>query len=895
MLLKFVLIKLIRIIMKKSTNEIRQKFLNFFEKKRHVIIPSSSLVPYNDPTLLFTNAGMNQFKDFFLGQKKSNHPRIATIQRCLRTGGKHNDLENVGYTSKHHTFFEMLGNFSFGDYFKKEAISYAWELLTSQNWFNIPQNKLWITVYENDNETYEIWKNIIKVPPERIIRIGDKNNLKYNSENFWQMGDTGPCGPCTEIFYDYGAQILKNSLEFLENKNNRFVEIWNIVFIQFNRISKTKIISLPNKCIDTGMGLERISAVLQDVYSNYNIDIFQKLIKNISQYTIIKDLNNVSLKIIADHIRSCAYIIADNISPSNEYRGYVLRRIIRRALRHGHKIGIKENFFYKLVSNLISVMGDAGDILRQKQEKIEKILETEEIQFSHTLDKGLKILHSEIEKTHDHILSGKTAFYLYDTFGFPIDLTADVCREKNIKIDYISYESYKKKQREQSNIRKKFYKNYNEDIIVNNTCVFQGYKQYKVKSLVQFIFVKNVSVKKIMPNEDGIIFLDTTSFYAESGGQISDIGRLYNEESCFIVQNTKKYGKTVGHIGKLISGIIKVNNYLYSEIDRDYRHSIELNHSATHLLHAALRKIFGENISQKGSLVTDTHLRFDFSHHKSIERAQIQQIEYIVNMQIRNNILIKIKELNLEEAKKQQAIALFENQYQSIVRVVFINNFSIELCGGTHVKRTGEIGLFKIINQSSVASGIKRIEAVTGQKAIDYLHKKDNYLEDISLFLNCNSFYIKEKIKKLTVTITDLEKKISILQEKENISHIKQLIKNIDYVQDIKFIKNIFYNYEHKLMKKIVYQLKKELKNSIIILININNNHFTIVIGITKNLINDITAIKIMNIIMKETNGKGGGKKDIAEGGGVNTKKLSIVLKNIKVWIDTQLKKNNYL
>ncbi|CAL4326461.1 alanine--tRNA ligase [Buchnera aphidicola] len=877
--------------MNTTTNKIRQDFLNFFEKKGHVIIPSSSLIPYNDSTLLFTNAGMNQFKEIFLGQKKSHNPCVATVQRCLRTGGKHNDLENVGYTSKHHTFFEMLGNFSFGDYFKKEAIEYAWELLTSKKWFNIPKNKLWVSVYQDDDETYQIWKNIIQIPSQRIIKIGDKKNLKYNSENFWQMGDTGPCGPCTEIFYDYYSNNASNSFEFLENKNDRFIEIWNIVFIEFNRISKTKIISLPNKCIDTGMGLERISAVLQNVSSNYDIDIFQTLIKTIATFSNVKDLNHISLKIIADHIRSCTYIIADNIVPSNEHRGYVLRRIIRRALRHGHKIGIKENFFYKLVSSVIKVMGDSSNILKQKKKKIEEILKTEEIQFSHTLDKGLKILNNEIKKTHNNILSGKTVFYLYDTFGFPVDLTADICREKNIKIDYTSYELSKENQKQQSNVNKKFYKNYNDYIVISDKCIFQGYRKNTVKSLVKYIFVKNNPVLELNTNEDGIIFLDTTSFYAESGGQIGDIGRIYNEKSCFVVKNTKKYGKTIGHIGKLISGKIIVNDYIYSQIDQDHRHSIELNHSATHLLHAALKKILGEHVSQKGSLVTNTHLRFDFSYSKTISLIQIQQIEYIINLKIRNNIIITTKELSLEEAKKNQAIALFEHQYKSIVRVVFINNFSRELCGGTHTKRTGNIGLFKIINQSSIASGIKRIEAVTGQKAIDYLHKKDKYIQDISLFLNCNYSHIKEKIKKIMVTITDLENKIIEFQKKENTYYIKKLIQNIVYIEEIKFIENIFYNYEHKLMREIVDQLKKELKTTIIVLTNIKNNCFTIIVGITKNLINNITAIEIMDIIMKQTNGKGGGKKETAEGGGVNIENLPIVLKNIKIWIRKKFKK----
>lgn len=878
-------------MMKITTDKIREDFLKFFTEKEHVIIPSSSLVPHNDPTLLFTNAGMNQFKEIFLGEKKSDYPRVVTVQRCLRTGGKHNDLENVGYTSKHHTFFEMLGNFSFGDYFKQKAIEYAWELLTSHKWFNIPQNKLWISVYENDNEAYEIWKNIIKIPSERIIRIGDRSDAQYDSENFWQMGDRGPCGPCTEIFYDYENTIINHSLEFLENKNNRFIEIWNIVFIEFNRVSQTKIIPLETKSIDTGMGLERISSVLQNVNSNYNIDIFKKLIKKISILSPIQDLNHISLKVIADHIRSCAYIIADDIVPSNEHRGYVLRRIIRRALRHGHKLGIKKKFFYKLVSSLIQVMGNTANILKEKKEKIEEILKIEEMQFSYTLDKGLKILHHEIKKTHNNILPGKTAFYLYDTFGFPIDLTADVCREKNIKIDYNSYTLAKEKQKKQSNINKKFHKNYNDNIILNDICIFKGYEKYKTKSLIKYIFINNKSVENIKKNENGIIFLDQTPFYGESGGQIGDTGQLYDDTSYFLVENTKKYGQTIGHIGKLISGEIKINNSIYTQINQDYRREVQLNHSATHLLHAALRQILGNNVTQKGSLVTNTHLRFDFSYFKPIEMFQLQKIEYIINMNIRNNIEIKTQELNLEEAKKTNAIALFENQYSSIVRVVSIRDFSIELCGGTHTKRTGDIGLFKIISQSSIASGIKRIEAMTGQKAINYLHEKDNYIQNLSSILNCNSHDIKEKIKKLIITKKNLEEKVTQLQTKENKQYIQKLLKNIDDIQGTKFLLNISYNYEHKLLRTIVDQLKKELVNTITILVNIIDNRFTIVVGVTKNLLNCITAIEIINMISNKTNGKGGGKKEIAEGGGIYKKQLHVILKNIKLWINTKLNK----
>lgn len=875
--------------MKKKTSEIRQSFLNFFKKKDHIIIPGSSLIPKNDSTLLFTNAGMNQFKEYFLGKKQKLYSRVATVQNCLRTGGKHNDLENVGYTKRHHTFFQMLGNFSFNDYFKKEAIMYAWEFLTSKQWCNIDKNKLWISVYEYDEETYKIWQNIIQIPSNRIIKVGNKKNSQYDSENFWQMGESGPCGPCTEIFYNY--KNSNDSSDFLENKSENFIEIWNIVFIEFNRISKTEIIPLMNKSIDTGMGLERISTVLQNVDSNYKIDIFQKIIKNISNFSKVQDLNNISLKIIADHIRSCAFLIAEDIIPSNEHRGYVLRRIIRRAIRHGHKIGIKNNFFYKLIPSLIEIMGDSAEILREKEKKIKKILKQEEIQFSQTLDKGLKILNYEINKnTNNKKISGETAFYLYDTFGFPIDLTCDICRERNIKVDLESYKIAQEKQKKQSSIKNIFYKNYNKNIIINDSCIFEGYKKYKTKSLVKYIFIKNESVSFILKGQIATIFLNKTSFYPESGGQIGDIGELYYKKTRFIVENTKKYGDTIGHFGKLISGRITVNDLIYTKIDLNYRNSIELNHSATHLLHSTLRKILGKNVIQKGSLVSNTHLRFDFSYSDNISLYQIQKIENVINEKIRNNDLIKIKNLSLEEAKKKQAIALFDHKYQDFVRVIFIKDFSIELCGGTHTKRTGNIGLFKIIEQSNISSGVKRIEAITGQKAIDYLHIKDNDIKKISTLLKSKKSNIKEKIENLILKIENLENKTEQLQKKENVNQVKKLLKKTDNIKGINLLINNFKNYDQKSLRIIIDQLKKELKIAIIILINKNKNSFTITVGVTKNLIPHITALKIINIFIQKSNGKGGGKKEIAEGGSKNIKKLPIILTHLTSWIETQLK-----
>lgn len=881
--------------MKNTTNEIRQKFLQFFQKKGHTILPSSSLIPKNDSTLLFTNAGMNQFKDFFLDPKKKKYSRVATSQHCLRTGGKHNDLENVGYTERHHTFFEMLGNFSFNDYFKKEAIIYAWELLTSKKWFNIDKNKLWVSVYKNDEETYKIWLNIVKVSPNHIIKVGDKNNSKYNSENFWQMGETGPCGPCTEIFYNYDIKKNDDFSKFLENKNENFIEIWNIVFIEYNRISSTKIIPLKYKSIDTGMGLERISSVLQNVKSNYKIDIFKKLIKQISCFSKITNLNNISLKIISDHIRSCIFLIYENISPSNEHRGYILRRIIRRMLRHAYKIGIKKNSFYKIVPNLIENITENFNFLKGKEKKIKEILKIEETQFSETLEKGLKILNIEIKKISNQEISGKTIFYLYDTFGFPADLASDICREKGIKVDLNSYYLEKEKQKKQSNIGNKFYKNFNNIININDTCNFEGYKKNTIKSSIKYIYVKKKIVSLISEGEEGTIFLDKTCFYPESGGQIGDIGQLYYKKSRFIVENTKKYGNTIGHIGKVITGSFEINNFLYTKIDKFYRNQIEINHSATHLLHAALRKVLGNIVTQKGSLITNTRLRFDFSYPKIISLSNIQKIENVINTEIYKNNSIKVQYCSLEEAKNKKAMALFENKYDSIVRVVSIKNFSTELCGGTHTNRTGNIGLFKIIAQSSISSGIKRIEALTQSQALQFLHNQESEIENISNILKTKSTNFKEKINKLIIQVKNLKTQVHIFQEKENKYQIKKIISNIEKIKGVKLLINVFNNYDYNSLKLIIDQLKKDFPSIIIVLINKNNNYFNIIAGVTKDLTNYLTALEIIKIFIKHTNGKGGGKNEIAESVSSNVINLSKILKIIKSWIYSKLenKKDN--
>ena len=679
--------------MSKSTAEIRQAFLDFYHSKGHQIVESSSLVPNNDPTLLFTNAGMNQFKDVFLGIDKRNYSRATTSQRCVRAGGKHNDLENVGYTARHHTFFEMLGNFSFGDYFKHDAIQFAWELLTGENWFNLPKEKLWVTVYETDDEAFNIWADEVGVPRERIIRIGDNKGAPFASDNFWQMGDTGPCGPCTEIFYDHGDHIWGGPPGSAEEDGDRYIEIWNIVFMQFNRQSDGTMLPLPKPSVDTGMGLERIAAVLQHVNSNYDIDLFRTLIAETAKVTGATDLSSKSLRVIADHIRSCAFLVSDGVLPSNEGRGYVLRRIIRRAVRHGNMVGAKETFFYKLVAPLIDVMGSAADELKRQQSMVEQVLKTEEEQFARTLERGLAMLDDELSKLTGDTLDGDTAFRLYDTYGFPLDLTADVCRERNLKVDEIGFERAMEEQRRRARESSGFGADYNSMIRVDSASKFSGYDHNQQRSSVTALFRDGQAVDVLNAGEEGVVILNETPFYAESGGQVGDKGELTAQGVSFVVTDTQKYGQAIGHQGKVAQGSLKVGDSVEATIDEARRSRIRLNHSATHLLHAALRQVLGDHVSQKGSLVSDRNLRFDFSHFEAMKPEQIRQVEDIVNAQVRRNLPIETNIMDLDEAKAKGAMALFGEKYDESVRVLSMGDFSTELCGGTHARQTGDIGL----------------------------------------------------------------------------------------------------------------------------------------------------------------------------------------------------------
>lgn len=877
--------------MKTTTNDIRQMFLHFFKEKQHTIIPGSSLIPLNDSSLLFTNAGMNQFKDIFLQKDYDfKYTRVVTVQNCLRTGGKHNDFDNVGYTSKHHTFFEMLGNFSFGDYFKKEAIMYAWEFLTSKKWLNISSEKLWITVYKDDVESYNIWKNIINIQEQKIIKIGNKKNNKYASDNFWQMGDTGPCGPSTEIFYDKGHQLFGKPPGNNTNNGERFVEIWNIVFMQFNKINDNNIVKLSKPSVDTGMGLERISAIMQNVMSNYEIDVFQPLLNLIRKMSNNSNFDYKHMYVIADHIRSSAFMISEHITPSNEKHGYVLRRIIRRAVRHGHYIGIKGLFLYKLIPTLIRSMGEHAYILKKQQKQIETILKLEESKFIYTLEKGLRLLETEIKKLKNNTISEKLIFELYDTFGFPVDLTIEICREKNISVNLVEFKKYQKNKRKKTN-EKTFCKISNTNTSINNALSsnFIGYNTIEAKSYIISIICNNAYCTTISENDTAILILEKTPFYAELGGQIGDTGTIKNINGNFIVYNTKKYGHAIGHVGKLISGHLDVQSIVIAKINYARRELIQINHSATHLLHSSLRMILGNHIFQKGSYITDQFLRFDFSHHSPIHLNDIHKIENMVNMKISHNISIKTDIMTLKEARKKNIIALFQDKYTEIVRVLSINDFSIELCAGTHTKRTGNIGLFKITTEKGVSSGTRRIEAKTGQIALSSIHEQEIEIENIAMILKTQNKNIKSNIQALLLNNKKLEKKINKIHEQEICEIVNKLSKDFILIKSVKVIIHTFKNQKPEILRNIIDKIKNELKSAIIILVNIINNYATIIVGITSSISQKISANELLHILLHKLHGKGGGKTSIAEGGIKNLIFLKQELINIQSWINSKL------
>ncbi|EOZ4985496.1 alanine--tRNA ligase [Proteus mirabilis] len=875
--------------MSKSTAEIRQAFLDFFHTKGHQIVPSSSLVPNNDPTLLFTNAGMNQFKDVFLGLDNRPYSRATTAQRCVRAGGKHNDLENVGYTARHHTFFEMLGNFSFGDYFKHDAINFAWELLTGKEWFNLPKERLWVTVYATDDEAYDIWNKEVGVPAERIIRIGDNKGAPFASDNFWQMGDTGPCGPCTEIFYDHGDHIWGGPPGTPEEDGDRYIEIWNIVFMQFNRKSDGTMDPLPKPSVDTGMGLERITAVLQHVNSNYDIDLFRALIKSVAEVTNATDLANKSLRVIADHIRSCSFLVCDGVIPSNEGRGYVLRRIIRRAVRHGYMLGAKDTFFHKLVAPLIDVMAEAGKELKNQQEIVEKVLKTEEEQFARTLERGLQLLDEELEKLTGDTLAGETAFRLYDTYGFPLDLTADVCRERNIKVDEEGFELAMEEQRKRARESSGFGTDYNELIKVDSRSDFSGYDHNEQQGTINAIFHNGQTVTELKAGEEGIIFLDKTAFYAESGGQVGDKGLLIGKDSQFEVTDTQKYGKAIGHIGKVISGSFIVNHKINAVIDVARRDAIRLNHSATHLLHAALRQVLGTHVTQKGSLVNDKYLRFDFSHFEAVKPEQLREIEDIVNAQIRLNSPVVTELMDLEDAKQKGAMALFGEKYEERVRVLTMGDFSTELCGGTHAARTGDIGLFRIMSESGTAAGIRRIEAITGATAIESVHEQSDLISLVAHAIKSDGSNLVEKIKTVQEKYRSLEKELQQLKDQQAAQESSSLGSQAKNVKGIKLLVRELNNVEPKMLRTMVDDLKNQLGSAIIVLSTISDGKVSLIVGVTKDLTAKIKAGELISFVAQQIGGKGGGRPDMAQAGGTDVEALPAALASVDEWVESHL------
>ncbi|EPE37453.1 alanyl-tRNA synthetase [Candidatus Photodesmus katoptron] len=858
-----------------STDEVRKTFLKFFEKKGHKIIDSSSLVPDNDSTLLFTNAGMNQFKNYFLGLEISPYTRATTAQRCVRAGGKHNDLENVGFTARHHTFFEMLGNFSFGDYFKEEAISYAWEFLTKI--LKLPKNRLLVTTYAIDHETFDIWNKKIGIPENCIIRIGDKKtNTLYESDNFWQMGDTGPCGPCTEIFYDHGPNVSGGFPGTPEQNGDRFVEIWNNVFMQFNRCKNGTMQSLPKPSVDTGMGIERISAIMQGVQSNYEIDIFQTLIKSTAKILKCNDLSNYSLRVISDHIRSASFLILDGVIPSNEGRGYLLRRIIRRAACHGNKLGVATPFLYKLVLTLSNVMSGMTTNLKKQRIIVEKTLRSEEENFTHTLERGMSILNRTLNNINGHILEGETVFKLYDTYGFPIDLTEDIAKERQVNIDKEGFEKAMKEQRKRARKASMFQTPYNNNIKSYVKTTFCGYETTYSNTSIVAIFLGDKEIEVLSTKDEAIIILEKTPFYAESGGQCGDSGILESTSGMFDVKDTKKQGDIIIHHGTLCNGTLNKHDKVKTKINVQRRNTIALNHSATHLLHATLRMVLGNNVVQKGSLIKPNNLRFDFSYPKALTYSQLKEIERTINIQIRANHLIKTNIMDIETAKHKGAIALFHEKYNKKVRVLSMGNFSIELCGGIHTKNTGDIGLFKIISESGISSGIRRIEAVTGEEALNTTEHQ--YMA------------LKNKISKSINKTKNLEKEIQRLQSKIAAMITDNLIREVKEIFGVKVLIATLEDIDSTNLKYVVNNVKNKIGSSIILLANITSKNIIFISSVTEDITSKITANELINIVVKKVGGKGGGNSNMAQGGGgTDILALPKVLRTIQIWLETKL------
>ncbi|QGW78733.1 alanine--tRNA ligase [Pseudomonas alkylphenolica] len=857
--------------------EIREAFLRFFEEQGHTRVASSSLIPGNDPTLLFTNAGMNQFKDCFLGQEKRAYTRATSSQKCVRAGGKNSDLENVGYTARHHTFFEMLGNFSFGDYFKKDAITYAWTFLTKV--LNLPEEKLWVTVYASDDEAYDIWTQEIGVPAERMVRIGDNKGAPYASDNFWTMGDTGPCGPCTEIFYDHGPDIWGGPPGSPEEDGDRYIEIWNNVFMQFNRTADGVLHPLPAPSVDTGMGLERISAVMQHVHSNYEIDLFRSLLEASAAAIGCKNEEQSSLKVVSDHIRSCGFLIADGVLPSNEGRGYVLRRIIRRACRHGNKLGATGSFFYKIVAALVAEMGEAFPELTQQQANIERVLKAEEEQFAKTLEQGLKILEQDLAELKGSVVPGDVVFKLYDTYGFPMDLTADIARERELTIDEEGFEREMEAQRERARSASAFGLDYNTLVKVDVATEFTGYTSTEGEASIVALYKDGKVVEQLAEGEQGVVILDRTPFYAESGGQVGDTGYLQAGNVRFDVRDTTKTGGAFLHHGVVASGTLVVGSKVQAKVDADVQHATSLNHSATHLLHAALRQVLGDHVQQKGSLVDSQRLRFDFSHFEAVKPEQLKALEDIVNREVRKNSEVQTEETDIDTAKQKGAMALFGEKYGDSVRVLSMGgDFSVELCGGIHAKRTGDIGLLKIISEGGVASGVRRIEAVTGEAALAYLNAAEEQLKEAAQLVKGSRDNLIDKLSAVLERNRQLEKQLEQLQAKAASAAGDDLSNSAVEVKGVKVLAARLDGQDGKALLALVDQLKNKLGRAVILLGSVHEEKVVLVAGVTKDLTGQLKAGDLMKQAAAAVGGKGGGRPDMAQGGGVDTAALDNAL-----------------
>ncbi|KVW40477.1 alanine--tRNA ligase [Burkholderia ubonensis] len=870
--------------------EIREKFLKFFESKGHTIVRSSSLVPGNDPTLMFTNSGMVQFKDVFLGTESRPYSRATTSQRSVRAGGKHNDLENVGYTARHHTFFEMLGNFSFGDYFKHDAIKFAWELLTTV--YQLPKEKLWVTVYQEDDEAYDIWAKEVGVPTERIIRIGDNKGARYASDNFWTMGDTGPCGPCTEIFYDHGPDVWGGPPGSPEEDGDRYIEIWNLVFMQFNRDAQGNMTRLPKQCVDTGMGLERLAAVLQHVHSNYEIDLFQNLIKAAARVTEISDLNNNSLKVIADHIRACSFLIVDGVIPGNEGRGYVLRRIVRRAIRHGYKLGRKGSFFHKLVADLVAEMGVAYPELKEAEQRVTDVLRQEEERFFETIEHGMSILEAalaEVEAKGGKVLDGELAFKLHDTYGFPLDLTADVCRERGMTVDEPAFDDAMARQREQARAAGKFKAAQGLEYTGAKT-TFHGYEEIAFDDAkVVALYVDGSSVNEVKTGQDAVVVLDHTPFYAESGGQVGDQGVLANASTRFAVADTLKVqADVIGHHGTLEQGTLKVGDVLRAEIDAHRRARTQRNHSATHLMHKALREVLGSHVQQKGSLVDADKTRFDFAHNAPMTDDEIRRVEQIVNDEILANAPGIVRVMPYDEAVKGGAMALFGEKYGDEVRVLDLG-FSRELCGGTHVSRTGDIGFFKIVVEGGVAAGIRRVEAITGDNAVRYVQELDARVNEAAAALKAQPSELTQRIAQVQDQVKSLEKELAALKSKLASSQGDELALQAVEVGGVHVLAATLDGADAKTLRETVDKLKDKLKSAAIVLAAVEGGKVSLIAGVTADASKKVKAGELVNFVAQQVGGKGGGRPDMAQAGGTEPANLPAALAGVKGWVEERL------